>query len=112
MGSTLNNTNLDVFFKVPVKVRLKDDRSLIDKVFNRKNYQDPYNDVEDKVGIRFVVLLTNHIEVITKIIDENSLWTSIRAKDYEQDKERASFIFISISTLYFKTEASAYLRRD
>jgi putative GTP pyrophosphokinase len=49
--------NLDVatFIKIPAVPRLKDDNSLLGKAFHRsKPYQDPYLEIEDKVGLRFV----------------------------------------------------------
>lgn len=44
-------------FKVEPKHRVKEVESLISKAFYRgKNYQDPLNDITDKVGSRFIVL--------------------------------------------------------
>jgi putative GTP pyrophosphokinase len=47
------------FSRIPTQPRLKDDQSLLQKAFFRpeKNYRDPFNDIEDKVGVRLVLLL-------------------------------------------------------
>lgn len=89
--SHLNSKDIDcdVFFKVPPKPRLKGDFSLVEKAFYRegKTYSDPYNEIEDKVGVRFVVLLIKHVDVLrTAIEDLNSLWTADLCRDYEQER--------------------------
>ena len=55
--TTVSPVSLEAFLKIPVKSRAKQEDSLLQKAFHRnKGYQDPYNDIEDKVGLRFVVL--------------------------------------------------------
>jgi ppGpp synthetase/RelA/SpoT-type nucleotidyltranferase len=77
--------DIKVFLKMPVEPRVKDLNSLIEKAFYRnKNYSDPYNDITDKVGIRFVVLLTNEINEICKIIENEASWIYSKDLDYEQ----------------------------
>ncbi|EFH7042094.1 (p)ppGpp synthetase, partial [Escherichia coli] len=51
--------DLNSFLKQPATPRIKEKTSLIDKAFHRKekSYKNPYQEIEDKVGIRFVVLL-------------------------------------------------------
>lgn len=62
----ITNSGFDIgnFIKLPPTARVKDDKSLIDKAFYRpnKNYSDPYEEIEDKVGCRFVLLLVDHVE--------------------------------------------------
>ena len=87
----LNSKNIDCddFFKVPPKTRLKDDFSLVEKAFYRegKNYSDPYNEIEDKVGIRFVVLLIKHVDLLTGVIGELAdLWNIELCRDYEAER--------------------------
>lgn len=89
-----DNININYFLKIPPKERVKETKSLTDKAFSRgKNYSDPYNDIEDKVGIRFVVLLTSEISKITDILSNNENWTCITARDYEIEKEEEPLIF-------------------
>ena len=94
--------NLDIFLKVPAQYRLKPDESLIDKAFYRpaKNYADPYNDIEDKVGIRFVVLLLDNIKEISRIINEHSAWAIDPCKHFEEDKKANPLLFTYQSVHY------------
>lgn len=89
------NKELGTFLKIPAKHRLKDDQSLIDKAFYRagKNYSDPYNDIEDKVGSRFVVLTISDIELICNIIKSSNLWTFDACKHFDEDKENSPLLF-------------------
>ncbi|TDP30767.1 ppGpp synthetase/RelA/SpoT-type nucleotidyltransferase [Idiomarina aquatica] len=90
-----NRKNLSTFLKLPAKHRLKDRKSLIDKAFYRagKDYKDPYNDIEDKVGARFVVLVIEDIELICDIIKSSPLWTFDACKHFHEDKERSPLLF-------------------
>ncbi|WP_017443923.1 GTP pyrophosphokinase [Gayadomonas joobiniege] len=89
------NKELGTFLKIPAKHRLKDDQSLIDKAFYRagKNYSDPYNDIEDKVGARFVVLTISDIDLICNIIKSSDLWTFDACKHFDEDKENSPLLF-------------------
>ena len=80
--------------KIPSAPRLKEKRSLLDKAFCRgKKYDDPYLEIEDKVGLRFVVLLTDEIDVISSIIREIPLWSVDCPRDYKTDQEKAPKVF-------------------
>ncbi|WP_163120355.1 GTP pyrophosphokinase [Acinetobacter pittii] len=84
----------DVFLKIPVKVRTKNQKSLIDKAFYRnKPYIDPYLEIEDKVGIRFVVLLTDEVAKIGQIIQSHEKWTTLVARDFEEEKSKDPLLF-------------------
>ena len=90
-----NGTDLDTFLKVPAKYRLKDNKSLVDKAFYRpdKNYTDPYNQIEDKVGARFIVLLISDIKEIYRIIESNDDWVFNTCKHFEEDREKDPLLF-------------------
>ena len=78
----------DVFIRLPPVPRLKADASLIDKAFYRnKPYEDPYNDITDKVGVRFVVLLTKDIKKVEDAITGCPLWTYSKDRDFEKEQE-------------------------
>lgn len=83
-------TPLDYFLKVPMVPRLKGASSLIDKALYRsKPYKNPYEDITDKVGIRYVVLLTTHINTFCSIIESaecESFWSQTKDKDYEEER--------------------------
>jgi putative GTP pyrophosphokinase len=83
-------TPLEYFLKVPMVPRLKGDTSLIDKALYRsKGYMNPYGDITDKVGMRYVVLLTTHIDRICSIIESaecEAFWSQSKDKDYEAER--------------------------
>lgn len=83
-------TPLDYFLKVPMVPRLKGDTSLIDKALYRsKPYKNPYEDITDKVGMRYVVLLTSHINTLCSIIESvecEAFWSRTKDKDYEEER--------------------------
>lgn len=93
--------NLDVFLKLPAKYRLKDDASLIDKAFYRsKSYADPYNQIEDKVGARFIVLLLDDIKEICGIIESSDAWSFDACKHFDEDKRKDPLLFTYQSVHY------------
>lgn len=76
------------FLKIPADPRLKEDNSLLGKAFHRgKSYRDPYENIEDKVGVRFVVLLTAEIQKVSDVIESSVDWTTSLDKDFEADRE-------------------------
>lgn len=83
------HTDFDYFVKIPPKPRVKGEESLLGKAFHRpeKNYQDPYLEIEDKVGLRFVVLLTGHIRVLQDLIEECAHWEHSLDKDFERERD-------------------------
>ena len=96
--------NLDEFLKIPAKCRLKEDGSLLDKAFYRpgKDYSDPYNQIEDKVGVRFVVLLLKDIKEICNVVQEHNIWVFDACKHFDEDKERDPLLFTYQSVHYIR----------
>lgn len=93
--------NIDHMIKIPVEPRLKADRQLIDKAFYRnKDYENPYDDIEDKVGIRFVVLLVREIAIIKKIVEDCDHWIISHDRDFEQERLDEPFLFTYQSEHY------------
>lgn len=94
--------NLSTFLKIPAKSRLKDAPSLVDKAFYRpgKEYSDPYNQIEDKVGARFVVLLLEDINEICEIVKDHAAWTFDECKHFDNDKEKEPLLFTYQSVHY------------
>lgn len=75
------------FVKVPSEPRLKDTKSLVDKALHRgKNYADPYGDITDKAGVRFVVLLTSDIKRVEEVICGTPDWECSKDRDYEEER--------------------------
>lgn len=71
------------------KSRVKDLNSFIEKALYRgKEYTDPINDITDKVGIRFVVLLLDHIKIISKIVESSSDWEFSKDRDFDEERKK------------------------
>ncbi|MCT8891812.1 GTP pyrophosphokinase [Klebsiella quasipneumoniae] len=89
--------DLKSFLKVPVEHRLKKDNSLIDKAFYRlKQYADPYTEIEDKVGARFVVMLVSEISDISGIIlkaAKEGVWDAVQCRDFITERNASPTIF-------------------
>lgn len=86
--------NTDLFLKIPSTVRIKDNKSIINKAFYRKkNYKNPLIDITDKVGIRFVVLLGNEISIIEDIIENEEMWDYSKDRDFEKEREENPTLF-------------------
>lgn len=86
--------NLDRILKIPISVRTKDIESLVEKAFYRnKNYKDLYNEITDKVGIRFVVMHSGQLELICKIVEECSLWSESKDSDFHLSRENHPEVF-------------------
>ncbi len=96
------NKYISEFLKVPVKPRLKDTTSLIDKAFHRKKeYADPYNEIEDKIGIRFVVLLVEDIQTLCNIIEnDEQKWTFDPCRHFHKEREANPLLFTYQSVHY------------
>ncbi|MGB3044494.1 MAG: RelA/SpoT family protein [Xanthobacteraceae bacterium] len=78
---------LEVFLKIPVKARIKEEESLLQKAFHRgKGYQDPFSEIEDKVGVRYVVLLGSEVKKIDEAILGINDWIAEKARDYVQEQ--------------------------
>lgn len=96
LGKKLNNINaVQYFLRIPPIPRIKSNKSIIEKAFYRpgKNYSSPYDEITDKVGIRYVVLLNEDISLIREIIEETKIWTFSKDRDFEQDKNNHPFEF-------------------
>ena len=81
-----------IFIKLPVIPRVKDIDSAIGKIA-RKGYDDPIHQITDFVGVRFVVLLSDHITAICKIIETESSWIGVLSKDYQDEIAKNPKIF-------------------
>ncbi|MFP9470015.1 GTP pyrophosphokinase family protein [Pectobacterium brasiliense] len=91
------NVDLKSYLKIPAEHRVKEDGSLIDKAFYRnKAYQDPYNDIEDKVGVRFVVMLQSDAEKVCEIIAQvadSQGWDAIQCRNYNEERNKSPMLF-------------------
>lgn len=77
------------FLRTAVSPRLKDDQKLIEKAFYRKKgYADPYADITDKVGIRFVVLLGRDIRSVEDALTGIEGWQFSKDRDFEDEQKQ------------------------
>jgi ppGpp synthetase/RelA/SpoT-type nucleotidyltranferase len=96
---------MDMFLKIPPVPRVKDTNSIIAKAFYRnKNYNDPYRDITDKVGIRYVVLLRPQIKLIEDVITQCVQWSSSKDKDFDAD--------VHANPEYFNYQSVHYVVRN
>lgn len=108
LGETVAPVSLDYFLKVPVKPRLKEESTLVDKAFHRKKpYTDPYGDITDKIGMRFVVLLTTDITIVCSALEElGTYWTHSKDRDYEAERLEKPLEF-SYQSMHYIVRANA-----
>ncbi len=94
------NEDLSKIIKIQSSPRVKAEDSIIAKAFFRKNYDDAYEQITDKVGIRFVVMVTKQIEIIKNIVEESDLWDYSKDQDYEEAIEKHPDLFSYQSVHY------------
>jgi len=111
VGQRIYPISLELFFRIPVKARTKADASLIAKAFHRgKSYKNPYEDIEDKVGLRVVVLFSEEIRVVEQIIQSCNDWTFSKARDFEEERRSRPFEFDYQSLHYIVKSKSEICR--
>lgn len=91
----------DNFFKIPPHSRPKSTASLIEKAFYRdKGYVNPYDDITDKVGARFVVLVSSDIPTVEQVIASCKLWNASKDRDYQAERDEKPEVFTYESVHY------------
>lgn len=99
------------FLKLPVQPRLKDTKSLVDKaLFRDKKYSDPYAEITDKAGMRFVVLLSSHIRLVEQAILCDQDWEGSKDRDYEEER-RARPLEFAYQSLHYVVRAARDMTR-
>lgn len=89
LGPIIAPVPVPYFLKTRVEPRLKDDQKLIEKAFYRnKGYRNPYDDITDKVGTRFVVLLGSDIRKVEEALTSVEGWTLSKDRDYEEEQSK------------------------
>jgi putative GTP pyrophosphokinase len=92
LGEIVAPRTLVEVIKIPPVPRLKGDSSFVDKAFHRKRYADPYAGVEDKVGVRFVVLLADDVKLVGQAISKCGFEVS-KDRDFEREREERPLEF-------------------
>lgn len=94
VADLISPEKVDYFFRIPLKSRIKTEPSLLTKAFYRnKNYDNPYEDIEDKVGLRIVVLFSTDIRIVEEAIKDCDCWTANKARDFEDERANKPFEF-------------------
>ncbi|ENH91795.1 GTP pyrophosphokinase [Pseudomonas aeruginosa] len=72
------------WIKIPPSVRIKEEDSLILKAFLRNKgwFRNIYDDITDKIGIRYVVGLTDQVEIISSLICNSELWICTQSREF------------------------------
>ncbi|QOI56574.1 GTP pyrophosphokinase [Rouxiella badensis] len=85
----------DEYVKIKPSGRVKTVDSLVAKAFLRKKgkYKDPYREITDKAGIRFVVLLTDQLNLLTDIVESRPFWTFSKDKEFDEWRSSDARIF-------------------
>ncbi|MCE1237671.1 MAG: RelA/SpoT domain-containing protein [Hyphomicrobiales bacterium] len=108
VGRQIHPASVDLFFRIPLKYRCKEEPSLLAKAFHRnKPYADPYSEIEDKVGLRIVVLFSEEIRIVERAIQGCEYWNSSKARDFEDERAAKPFEFDYQSLHYIVRAKSA-----
>lgn len=76
------------FTKISFDPRVKEINSLIAKAFYRqKPYKNPYVEITDKVGVRFVFLTESDVRSIGDLVKQSSDWIVRQDRDFEIERE-------------------------
>ena len=98
--------------KIPPSFRVKSVDSLVSKAFIRKRdkYQNPYSDITDKAGTRFVVLLTSQLDMLSSIVQESPSWKYSKDKEFDEwkDGDPRLFDYQSIHYVVYATEGISH----
>jgi len=97
LGPLIAPASTELFVKLPITPRLKTGGSFITKAFyntKRKTpYQNPYDEITDKVGVRLVVLLPTQISKVQAALEHCDLWEFSKDRDYEQEIAQKPYVF-------------------
>jgi len=96
--------------KIPCSYRLKEDKSYISKALYRgKQYDDPLKKIEDKIGTRLVLLTTDDVEAVSKVLLCSDKWHSKVTKDINTliDEEPEKFSYQSIHVVVWPLETDS-----
>jgi ppGpp synthetase/RelA/SpoT-type nucleotidyltranferase len=90
-----------IAFVLPPQSRTKAEDSLLQKAFYRsKSYSDPYIDITDKVGVRFVVLTVDQVRLLKDVIEHLEPFDASLDRDFEEERKRNPTTFVYQSVHY------------
>ncbi|MGV2098308.1 GTP pyrophosphokinase [Rhizobium sp. 21-4511-3d] len=103
-----------LFLRLPVAPRLKEETSLIQKALYRgKGYANPYDEIEDKVGVRFVVLTSDEISIVENAITQfgDKFWFWEKSRDFVEERDRKPWEF-GYQSVHYVVRAKAGVNAD
>lgn len=104
--------SVELFFRLPLKYRSKEPSSLLAKAFHRgKPYANPFDDIEDKVGVRIVVLFSEEIRTVERALLRCTEWVAEKARDFEEERARRPFEF-DYQSLHYVVRAGSGIACD
>lgn len=103
--------DVSTFLKIPPQVRVKSESSIAGKIV-RYNIKDPFQEIVDVVGVRFVVLLTTDIKVLEECITSSGLWLATLTRDIEECQRNNPELFDYQSTHYSLSPAQEIIHND
>lgn len=93
--------------KMPPAIRVKDESSLVAKAFVlNKGWFSNYEDITDKVGVRFVLGLSDQIVEVSKFIEASDHWQAMGSKEFDEWREKDPRIFDYQSAHFIVTSYS------
>ena len=105
--------SIDRILKLPASCRIKDVDSLVEKAFFRnKPYEDPYNEITDKVGIRFVVMHVGQLNTLCDIVEQCPLWIASKDIDFHLSRENNPDVFTYESIHYIVRNINEFLNGE
>jgi putative GTP pyrophosphokinase len=112
LSKSLDEPSMLSFIRIPPVPRIKDEEALLQKAFYRdKGYANPYDDIEDKVGVRFVVLLEADVQILREKVEaETACWSSVKARDHETEiaSNPYEFVYQSVHFVVRSTEGQFF----
>lgn len=100
----------DFFIKIPAKPRVKTVESAFGKLI-RKNYSDPLRQMTDLVGVRFVVLLSGDIDIVSHLIESETGWSAVVSRDFIEERKTNVKVFDYQSKHYEIRPCAELMRR-
>ena len=112
MGLINDPEESKLFLKIPPNPRVKESKSIIEKAFYRKKkYSDPFTEITDKVGVRYVVLLVDDIVKVSEVIEKNNAWVFSKDRDFEDEKLKNPLLF-DYQSVHYVVKNKEEISRD
>ncbi|QVN09516.1 RelA/SpoT domain-containing protein [Pseudomonas rhodesiae] len=100
--SKLGKSCFEDWVKIPPTYRVKSTDSFISKAFIlNKGWFSCYEDIMDKVGVRFVLGLAHQIRLVSDIVLSVDIWNAIPSREFDEWKNTDPRLFDYQSAHYY-----------